>query len=152
MGLVEDDHLVLVQLAVALGFRQQNAVGHQLDQRLRPRPVGKAHLVADLAADRGSQLRRDPCRHRAGGDSARLGMADQARGAQPERQADFRQLGGLAGTRLAAQHDDLMIARRAAAMASRWALIGRLSSKAGTGNAARRSRNRRTAASTSAAN
>jgi len=46
------------------------------------------------------------------GDPARLGVADQARRAQTEREADFRQLRGLAGAGFAAHHDDLVIADR----------------------------------------
>ena len=80
VGLVKNDDLVLLQLAVALGFRQQNAVGHQLDDGIWPGSVGKTHLVADLAADCRAQFRRDTGRHRAGSDPARLGMADQTGG------------------------------------------------------------------------
>jgi hypothetical protein len=90
VGLVENDRFVLVQLPVALGFRQQNAIGHQFDPRIRPRPVGKTHLVTHLATDRRSQFCCDSRRHRAGGDPTRLGMADQPRRTQPERETDFR--------------------------------------------------------------
>ena len=41
--------------------------------------VGEADLPADRLAERGVQLLGDPLGHRAGGDPARLGVADQAR-------------------------------------------------------------------------
>ena len=84
VGLVDDQHFILIKLAVALGFGEQDAVGHQLDHRIRPDPVGKAHLVANLAADRGAQFGGDARRHGAGRDAARLGMANQAGRTQPQ--------------------------------------------------------------------
>ena len=78
--LVDDDRVVRAQHPVALDLGQQDAVGHQLDQRVVADLVGEADLVADRA-------RRARCRSSsaialgdgAGGDPARLGVADHAR-------------------------------------------------------------------------
>src|SRR5690606_30713312 len=48
-------------------------------------------------------------RHRRGGKPTRLGMADEPILAAAERQADLRQLGGLAGTGFTTDDDDLML-------------------------------------------
>ena len=106
--LVDDDRVVGAKEAVVLGFRQQDAVGHQLDVAVRAGMVGKAHLVADDLAERALQFLRDARGHGAGGDAARLGVADQAGDAAPEFQADFRQLGGLARAGFAADDDHLV--------------------------------------------
>ncbi len=47
MRLVEDDRVVLAQQTIALRFREQNAVGHQLDDRLIAQLVVEADLEAD---------------------------------------------------------------------------------------------------------
>ncbi len=44
--LVDDQRVVLVQVAVVLGLGEQDAVGHQLDEALAARAVLEAHLVA----------------------------------------------------------------------------------------------------------
>jgi hypothetical protein len=51
-----------------------------------------------VLAQRRAQFLRDALGGRRGGDTARLGVADQALLATPQLQADLRQLGGLAGT------------------------------------------------------
>ena len=48
-----------VEEPVVLRLGQQDAVGHQLDVRLRPRAVVEADLVADGVAERRVQLLRD---------------------------------------------------------------------------------------------
>jgi hypothetical protein len=110
--LVDDDRVVLVQEPFALRFRQQDAVGHQLDVRLRLRRVGEADLETDVAAQRRIEFLGNPRGHRAGGDPPRLGMTDQSVDAAPQPQADFRQLGALAGARFAADDGHRMLADR----------------------------------------
>ena len=83
-------------------LREQDAVGHQLDERVGLRVVGEPHLVADGLAERRAELVRDPRRDRARGDAPRLRVADEPALAAPEREADLRQLRRLAGTGLAA--------------------------------------------------
>ena len=79
--------------------------------------VGEADLVADDVAELGAELLGDPLGHRAGGDPARLGVADQLAAvgrARPaaELEADLRQLGGLARAGLAGDDHDLVVADR----------------------------------------
>uniref|UniRef100_A0A1I7YRE6 NAD-specific glutamate dehydrogenase n=1 Tax=Steinernema glaseri TaxID=37863 RepID=A0A1I7YRE6_9BILA len=56
VGFVDDDRVVAFQKAVVLGFGQQDAVGHQLDQGVGIALVFEAHLVADQRAQRRTQL------------------------------------------------------------------------------------------------
>ena len=112
VGLVDDQRVVLFQEAVVLGFRQQDAVGHQLDQGALGALVLEAHLVADQLAQRRGQFLGDPGRHAARRQPARLGMADQAVHAPADLQADLRQLGGLARAGLAGDDQYLMLLQR----------------------------------------
>ena len=93
---------------IALRLGEQDAVGHQLDVRRRRGAVVEADLVADDAAELARQLLRDTRRRRARGDPARLRVADQAGGAAPEFEADFRDLRRLARAGLAADDHHLM--------------------------------------------
>ena len=111
MGLVEDERVVAQQPAVALDLGEQDAVGHQLDQRAVAGLVGEPHGVADGLAQRGAELVGDALGDGARGEPARLGVADGAADAAAELQADLRQLGGLARAGLAGDDDDL-VARR----------------------------------------
>jgi len=106
--LVDDDRLVGVQVGIALRLGKQDAVGHQLDPAVRRGLVVEADLDADAGADLGLQLLRQAGRHRAGGQPARLGVADQAAGADAEIEADFRQLRRLARAGFAADDDHLV--------------------------------------------
>ena len=110
--LVDDDRVVGGEQRVALRLREQDAVGHQLDERVGLRVVGEADLVADRLAGRRAELLRDSRGDRARGDAPRLRVADQTALAAAEREADLRQLRGLAGARLAADDDDRVRADR----------------------------------------
>ena len=112
MGLVEDEGVVAQQASVALDLGEQDAVGHQLDQRAVAGLVGEAHRVADGVAERGGQFVGDALSDGAGGEPARLGVPDCAADATAELQADLRQLGGLARTGLAGDDDDLVFGDR----------------------------------------
>jgi hypothetical protein len=106
--LVDDERVVGREPPVALGLGEQDAVGHQLDERVGLRVVGEAHLVADGLARRRAELLRDPRGHRARGDAPRLRVTDQPPLAAAFREADLRELRGLAGSGLAADDDDLI--------------------------------------------
>ena len=80
-----------------------------LTQRSVADPVGEAHRVADVLADRGAQLLGHPLGDRAGGDAAGLGVADQAVDAPPELEAQLGELGALARAGLAGHDDDLVL-------------------------------------------
>ena len=111
MGLVHDDRVVAAQLGVGLDLRQQDAIGHELDQGVLADLLGEAHLVADDPArpDRCAQLGGDALGHAARGDAPRLGVADHPGHAPAQLQADLGQLGGLAAAGLAGDDDDLVL-------------------------------------------
>ena len=48
---VDDNRVVGGEITVGLGFRQQDAVGHQFDAGIARGVVGKAHLIAHRTAD-----------------------------------------------------------------------------------------------------
>ena len=99
VGLVDDQGVVGRQHPVVLELGEQDAVGHQLDQRVLAAVVGEPDLVADGLPERAAELLGDPLGDAAGGDPAGLGVPDQAVHAAPELEADLRQLRGLARTR-----------------------------------------------------
>ena len=107
VGLVEDDRVVLAQLAVAIELGEQHAVGHQLDPGVGLRPVVEAHLVADDPAELDAELVGDPLGDAARRDPPRLRVSD-ALASQLE--ADLRKLRGLARPRLAGHDHDLVVA------------------------------------------
>jgi hypothetical protein len=113
VGLVDDDRVVAAQVAVALQLGEQDAVGHQLDPAGATRLVGEADLVPHGLAELGAQLAGDALGDRTRGDPARLGVADDAVPATlapAELETDLGQLGGLAGSGLARDDDDLVVA------------------------------------------
>ena len=110
MRLVDDQRVVISQQRVAVDFRQQDAIGHQLDAGIGRHLVIKAHLVADRSAQLGFQFKCDARSHRPRRHTARLGMADAAMNNTPQRQTNFRQLRGLARAGFAADDDHLILA------------------------------------------
>ncbi len=73
--------------------------------------IRESHLVADDVAQLGAELLRDALGYRAGGDAARLGVAD-AFAAEFER--DLGDLRGLSRARLARDDHHLVVADRGA--------------------------------------
>ncbi len=137
MRLVDDDRVVLAQIAVALGLGEQDAVGHQLDVGARAQPVVEADLVADRAAELGLEFLRDARRGRARGDAARLGVADEPGHAAPE----FEQIFGscvVLPEPVSPQTITTWCSPIARAMSARRALTGSSSGYSGLGQAARR--------------
>src|SRR5690606_20181417 len=110
--LVDDQHLVLAQHAVARDLGQQDAVGHDLHERLVARGVGEPHLVSDGTAQFAADLGRDALGDRARGDTPRLRVPDLPPNAQSEVEADLRQLRRLARPGLAGDDHDLVVADR----------------------------------------
>ena len=110
MCLVENDGVVLVQEPVALGLGQQDAVGHELDQRGLGHLFDKAHLETDQCAHRGPEFIGDPARNAARGNASRLGATDQAINTATCSQRQQGQLRGLARSGLASNHHDLVLA------------------------------------------
>ena len=111
VGLVDDDRVVAAQVTVALHLAEQDAVGHHLDAGVVAALVGEAHLVADQVAERHLHLLGEALGHRPRGDPPGLGVPDLPGAAEPELEAHLRQLGGLAGARLAGDDDHLVLAQ-----------------------------------------
>ena len=110
VGLVEDDRVILVEVRVALRLGQQDAVGHQLNEALRPDRLGEADLVAHVATQGRADLLGDPRGHTPRGDPPRLRMTDQAGHTAAHVQTDLGQLRRLARTGLAADDHHLVLA------------------------------------------
>ena len=108
VGFVDDDGVVFAQQLVALDLRQQDAVGHELDlggpADFAREPDLEAHFLADLDAE----FLGDALGHGAGGEPARLGVADQAVLAQAQLQAHLGDLGGLTRAGLAGDDGHLV--------------------------------------------
>ena len=112
VGLVDDERVVGFQPAVARQLRQQDAVGHQLDQGLLAHPFVEAGFKTDESADWHFQFFGDAPGQRAGRQPPRLGMADQPAPPAAGFEQQLGQLCGLAGTGLAADHQHGMLADR----------------------------------------
>jgi len=110
VGLVDDDRVVAGEQRIALDLGEEDAVRHELDQRVPGDEVGEAHLVADGPTQLDAELLRDALRDRPGGDAAGLGVADQAGDAAAQFEADLGDLGGLARPGLAGDDHDLVVA------------------------------------------
>ena len=110
MRLVDDDRVVGREQRIALRFREQDAVGHQLDVRVGLRVIGEADLVADRVAEPRAELLRDSRRDCARGDPARLRVADQPALAAAVREAYLRKLRRLSRACLAADDHDRVVA------------------------------------------
>ncbi|MOA06894.1 hypothetical protein D3C78_1265610 [compost metagenome] len=112
MGLVDDDRVVAFQITIILGFRQQDAVGHQFDQGAGIALILESHLIADQRAQRCTEFFGDPAGDAARSDPAGLGVADQAVLAAADFQADLRQLGGFTRAGLTGDDQHLMLFQR----------------------------------------
>ena len=107
---VDDERVVLVQPAVALDFRQQDPVRHHLDAVVLAELLVEAGLKPDDVTGFRAQFLGNAAGNGARGETTRLCMADQTVHTAPERQADFRDLGGFARAGFAA-HDHHRVAR-----------------------------------------
>ena len=77
--LVDDEGVVGEEVWVALDLGEQDAVRHHLDKSVILRLIDESHLVTNDIAEFGAEFFGDALRNRAGGDAARLGVADLAR-------------------------------------------------------------------------
>ncbi len=112
VGLVDDDRIVGIEVAVVAGLGQQDAVGHELDDAVPVEFFAEADLVTDHAADLGIQFLRHPFGHRLGRDPARLCTTDQATRAATGLHAHLRNLGGFTRTGFTGDHHDLVLPDR----------------------------------------
>jgi hypothetical protein len=88
--LVEDQGVVAQQAPVTLDLGEQDAVGHQLDQRAVADLIGEPHGVADSLAERSAQFVGDALADRSGGQPAGLGVPDGAANPPTDVEADLR--------------------------------------------------------------
>src|SRR5699024_9093579 len=75
---VENDGFVATEKTIASGFRQQDAVGHQLDLGLRRQLVVMPRLVTDQATEGHAQLIGNALRHTTRRQPPRLRVAGEA--------------------------------------------------------------------------
>src|SRR5450830_323164 len=112
MRLVDDERVVGAQHRVTLDLREQDAVGHDLDERSLARLVREPHLVADQLAERRPQLERDALRDGPGRDPPGLRVADLPVAPAAELEQDLRDLRRLPRPGLTRDDDDLVVADR----------------------------------------
>ena len=112
VGFVDDDRVVALEVTVVLGFGQQYAVGHQLDQGVGITLILKPHLIADQRPQRRTQFFSDPAGNTTRCNPARLGVTDQPVLAAANFEADFRQLSGFTRTGFTGQNQHLMLEQR----------------------------------------
>ena len=108
--LVDDQRVVPAQLPVAGELVQQDAVGHQLDQRVVGGHVGEPDLVTDRLAQRAAQFLGYPLGDRPGRQPPRLGVADLPVDAAAQLEADLGDLGRLARAGLPRDDHHLVVA------------------------------------------
>jgi len=108
VGLIDDDRVVLLEQPIALRLGKENAIGHQFDKAGGQRVIAEADFVADGLAEWRVQFLCDACGDRSGGDSARLGVADEAIHAAADVEANLWQLRCLPAAGFAAEDDDLI--------------------------------------------
>ena len=108
MGLIDDDGIISAQVAIALGFSQQDPVGHDFDIGIPGCALLKPNFIPDRLTGFLPQFFSDATGNRRGGNPARLSASDDAIDSPAGRQAKFGQLGRLAGPGLAGDHDNWM--------------------------------------------
>ena len=127
MRLVDDDGVIAVEKTVTLRFRQQNAIGHELDVTGFRQLVVEAHLVAHgLPKGRLEFLRNAGC-DRSRRNTSRLCMTDQPGDPTSQFQANLGQLCGLAGAGFTADDHHLVFRNRLGYLylpAADWQLFG----------------------------
>jgi hypothetical protein len=108
--LVDDQRVVLLQQPIALDLGEQDAVGHQLDERVVAHLVREPDLVADGATERRPQFLGDAIGYGPSSEPPRLRVADNASDAAAQLNADLRDLRGLPRAGLARDDHDLVVA------------------------------------------
>mmetsp|Transcript_4303 Transcript_4303/g.14281 ORF Transcript_4303/g.14281 Transcript_4303/m.14281 type:complete len:411 (+) Transcript_4303:1720-2952(+) len=110
VGLVHDDGRVRVEVRLAEGFTEKDAVGHVLDLRLVRGAILEANRVAHVFPDVAADFLRHSPRDRHGRHSPRLRAPDHPQGRQPVFVEELRHLRRLPGARLPDDHHDLVVA------------------------------------------
>ena len=76
MSFVDDDGVVLSELAIFLHGIQQDAVGHHFDFCFSARLIGEAHLIADQLTKLNLEFFGDAFGNRSCCDASWLGVGD----------------------------------------------------------------------------
>ena len=105
--LVDDDRVVLLQVAVAVDLVEEDPVSHELDAGVFAHFVGEPHLVADERAELGAKLLGDAFGDRACRDPSRLGVPD---GGVAKLKQHLGQLRGLTRAGRPRNDDHLVVA------------------------------------------
>ena len=87
MCFVDDQRVVAAQIAIGLGFGEQDAVGHHLNQIIRATFVGEAHFVAYQITRLRLQFVGNASGHRARCNAPRLSATNKAMNAALEIEA-----------------------------------------------------------------
>jgi hypothetical protein len=108
MRLVDHDGFVVAKHWVILKFVEQDAVGHDLDNRVFSGLVRETDLRSHGVTVFYPQLFGDSLGDGEGCDAARLGAADPTLSTEPALEEEFWDLGGLAGACFAGDDDHRM--------------------------------------------
>ncbi len=111
MGLIHNDHIIGSEQRIGLSFRQEDSVGHELDEASGREALLKANLVADKLPQRLSQLLGDPARQSHGRNASRLRNADEPSRPEARFQAHLGQLRALARSRIPRHHHHAVLAK-----------------------------------------
>ena len=105
---VENDRVVGAEPGISLCFRQQDAIGHEFDQRGIAHALIETHLEADQLTHGRAQFAGNAAGHRARGNPAWLRATDHAGHAATGGETQLGQLRGLARPGFTGQHQHLM--------------------------------------------
>ncbi len=108
MGFIDNDRIIGTQIPIALGFGQQDAVGHDFNVGVFWGSVLKTNFVTNGPTGLLPQFFSDPAGNRCRCNSPGLGASNQAVDSPTGGQTILRQLGGFTGTGLPGNHDDRM--------------------------------------------
>ena len=95
MGLINNDRIVGIQIAVVGCLRQKNAIGHKFDDAIFAQLFPEPYLVADDLSKRCVEFFRHSIRHGVCRNSTRLCTADQTTHTTTGLQTHFGNLGGF---------------------------------------------------------
>ncbi|CAH0222388.1 hypothetical protein SRABI106_01993 [Rahnella aquatilis] len=110
MRFIDDQRVVLHQHAILLDLRQQNTVGHQLNEGVFTDLIVKANFITDRVTERGIQLIGNTVGHSTRRQTSRLSMTNHAFNPATEFHTDFRDLCGFTGAGFTCDNHYLVIA------------------------------------------
>ena len=96
VGFINDDHVVVGKLRIALRLGEQDAVGHQFDVGLGTGAIVETNLAADFASPGDGQFLGDAARDGQRGDATGLRATDLGADAESGFETHLGQLRGFA--------------------------------------------------------